>query len=289
MKNTMKNKLRRSPMKKNTLRRILCTVLCACLLLNVAALSTSAAAKAKPYVSLSQQPKKDDSDPLQSAVSFFFRNFGFIGFILDPYQFTIINQKPVFQWALGFNDLYDIFPFVMNVYADSVVNEFNYEGKDWRIQLWKGGYGVFLATGGEIGIYNKSEEQELEHYACPASQSDWMYLKYTIYNRGKALFTRPSPYLSGDEGPYWWCPGYKVLSICTDFLSSPRKNVIMDGTIEFKSNKMAQLFLESMKKKGFKDPKKGVEMTIKTPETIALMPDGKSVRFIWQNINESWY
>lgn len=274
-------------MKRKPFIRILCVVLCTAMLLStsVLALPVSAANES----AAAQTAAAEEPSWFKRAFDSFFRNFGFIGFILDPYQFTIINQKPVFQWLLGFNDFYDIFPWVMNVYADTIKCEFTYEGKDWRIQLWKGGYAVFLATGGEIGIYNKSENNPLGHYNCPASQDDWLFLEYTIYNRGKKLYTRPSPYLIGDEGPYWWAPGYKILSICTDFLSSPRKNVIMDATIQFKSKEMATLFVNELKLKGFTLMNPNTSLSIETPEKYKMENGGKSVHLIWQNINESWY
>jgi hypothetical protein len=278
-------------MKRNALLRALCAVLCAAMLLGALAVSLPATVAAPAEAVSAEAPARPVSSTpnfFDTVVDFFFRNFGFIGFVFDPYQFTIINQKPVFQWGLGFNDIYDVFPWVVNVWADTIRCEFNYKGQDWRIQLWKGGYGVFLATGGEIGIYTKPEGLAVEHYNAPLSQSDWLYLKYTIYNRGQKLFTRPSPYLAGDEGPYWWAPGYKVLSICTDFLSSPRKNVIMDATIELKDKEMARLFIGALKDKGFTQLKQG-KLALSTPEKYQLLSDGKSVRLIWQNINESWF
>ena len=300
-------------MKRNTLIRALCALLCAALFIGTFSIlySTVGAAapddavpvdanvvlagdemEAEPAVQADAEQVDAETVPslniFRRGIDWVFHTFGFIGFIFDPYQFTIINQKPVFQFMLGFNDFYDVFPWVVNVWADSLKSEFNYGGKDWRIQLWKGGYGVFFATGGEIGIYNKSENMPGEHYACPVSQSDWMDLKYTIYNRGKELFTRPSPYLSTDEGPYWWAPGYRILSFCTDFMSSPRKNVVMDATITLHSAEMAQLFIVTLKAKGFSELTAG-SLGLSTPEKYQLMADGKSVRLIWQNINEGIY
>lgn len=268
-------------MKRKTFTRVLCTILCAAMLC-----STSVVALP---VNAANSSTASSASTFDKAVDFVFRNFGLIGFILDPYQFTIINQKPVFQWALGFNDLYDLFTWFVNVWADTIVSEFTYAGKDWRIQLWKGGYGLFLATGGEIGIYQKKQGQKLEHYNAPADQKDWLYLNYTIYNKGEKLFSRPSPKLAGDEGPYWWAPGYKILSICTDFYKSPRSNVVMDATIEFKDEKMAKLFIGELKKKGFSEIKKGTKMSINTPEKYQLQKNKKSVRLIWKNINEGLY
>ena len=230
-------------------------------------------------------PSSGSTNIFRGAFDWFFHTFGFLGFILDPYQFTIINQKPVFQFFLGFNDFYDMFTWIVNVWADTVKCEFTYGGKDWRIQLWKGGYGLFLATGGEIGIYTKPEGTTLQHYNASTSQEDWLYLKYSIYNRGKLLYTRPSPYLTQDEGPYWWAPGYRILSICSDFLSSPRRNVVMDAAIQFKSAEMANAFIGSIKAKGFSELTSG-SLGLSTPEQYRVSKDGKTVQFIWQNLNE---
>jgi len=285
-------------MKKTALTRILCALLCAVLLSGTFAMSASAIPPTAGTPASVQKVTGDDPGFFRRGFDFLFRTFGLLGFIWDPYQFTMINQKPVFQFALGFNDFYGVFPWAVNVWADEIITEFNYGGKDWRIQFWKGGYGVFLATGGEIGIYVKDENMPLKHYNASLNQNDWLNLRYTIYNRGKELFTRPSPYLTGDVGPYWWAPGYKFLSICTDFILSPRKNVVMDATVEFKDDKMAKLFIKEMEAKGFtelkqpkadkkaKEPPAKLELGLNTPEKYQLCEDGKSVRFVWQNINE---
>jgi len=279
-------------MKRNTFIRALCVALCAALLLGTFAITFSAVdadpPKATAEVTPAAEAPTGQPGLLGGALDWVFRTFGFIGFTLDPYQFTIINQKPTFQWLLGFNDLYDMFPWIVNVWADSFKCQFNYENKDWRIQFWKGGYGVFFATGGEIGVYNKPQNQNLEHYACPVSQDDWLYLNYSIYNRGKLLFSRPSPKLSGDKGPYWWATGYKILSICTDFYASPRKNVVMDATLDLKSAAMTTQFLAELRANGFQPLQSG-SLSLSTPEKYTVSSNGLSVRFIWQNVNKSIY
>jgi len=273
-------------MKRNAFTRLLCTLLCAAMLFGAVALPARAM---PPIVDTPASVQKVDPNPsiFRRIFDALFINFGLIGFIYDPYQGTIINQRPVFQYLLGFNDIYDMFTWVVNVWADAMICEFNYGGKDWRVQFWKGGYGVFLCTGGEIGFYNKPENMPGEHYVC-APQGDWLNLRYTMFNKGKELYTRPSPYLTDDTGPYWWCPGYKLLSICTDFYSSPRANVVMDAVIEFKDNDMAKQFMATLKAKGFVQKKTG-ELGLDTPETYQLQTDKKSVRMVWQNINEGLY
>jgi len=271
-------------MKRNALTRILCTVLCATMLLGASLMPSANALTILPAPS-----PNDSSVILRNVTDFFFRNFGLIGFVLDPYQLTMMNQRPSFQWGLGFNEFYDVFTWVMNVWTDSVRITFNYDDRDWLIQLWKGGYGLFFATGGEIGIYTKVSDWPIPHYNAPVSQSDWINMSMTIYNRGTPIFTRPSPYLIGDNGPYWWLSGYRLLSLCTDFYSNPRTNVIMDATLELHSAEMARLFMGSLREKGFRPLAAGGTLSISTPERYVLMPDNKTVRLIWQNINEGWY
>ena len=333
-------------MKRNSLFRTLCIALCVTVLLSTFAILFSAEsitlaeiaeeaeildaeapeAEAPAPSALEAAPADGEEEAFLQAdestnafgklFDWFFSTFGFIGFVYEPRQGYLYNQAPVFQWFLGFNNIYDIFPFVMNVYADTIKCHFEYEEKDWRIQLWKGGYGIFLATGGEIGIYTKAKNMPIEHYSS-AGLNDWLNLTFTIYNKGSKLFTRPL-------GKYWWCTGYKPLAFCTDFLANPRRNVVMDTTIELKSAGMAEAFIKSLKDKQFTQllPQvidlcacggycedgdchcdcngecKGVcdacgtrttapELSLSTPDSFIL--DGKTVRIIWQNKNEGWY
>ena len=286
-------------MKRHFPFRTLCVVLCAVVFVGTFSALFSAVSAATPDpdeaaavelvdAEVAVPAPSSRSNIFRGSFDWFFHTFGFMGFIFDPYQFTIINQKPVFQFFLGFNDFYDMMPWVVNVWTDTIKNEFNYGGKDWRIQLWKGGYGLFLATGGEIGVYTKPENQRLAHYSASTSQEDWLNLTFSIYNKGQLLFTRPSPYLTQDKGPYWWASGYRILSLCTDFYSSPRKNVVMDATIEFKSAAMADKFVGSLKGKGFTKLASG-DLGLRTPEKYKVSSDGKTVRLIWKNINEGIY
>jgi len=284
-------------MKRNAFIRALCVTLCAALFLGTFTISFSAvnAESDPPAVAAAAVVQAEDDEPsfFAKVLGFVFRTFGFIGFTLDPYQFTIINQTPTFQWLLGFNDFYDMFPWVMNVWTDHFTCQFEYDNKDWRIQFWKGGYALFLATGGEIGIYNKT--WGIEHYACPVDQSDWMFLEYKIYNKGKHLFTRPSPRLDGDgDIAYWWATGYKILSLCTDFFSKPRANVVMEAALPFQSVAMRTAFINALPSE-FKPLEAGRTLSLSTPEryTLGTMTTKRGeqpcVRFVWQYVSTGVY
>jgi hypothetical protein len=276
-------------MKRNVLLRTLCIVLCAVMLVGTMSAMTIPVS-ANTTASATAQA---DNNPgvFRRFFDSIFRNFGLIGFVLDPHQFTMLNQRPAFQWILGFNEIYDVFPWVMNVWTDSIRVTFNYDNRDWLIQFWKGGYGMFLATGGEIGIYTRVLNFPIKHYNAPISQRDWMDITMHIYNRGERIFTRPSPYMTGDTGPYWWVSGYRLMSFCTDFLRSPRANVVMDATLELHSAEMARLFIAELEDKGFTRLAPGSTMNNTTADTYMLLPNtnDRSVRLIWRYANEGWF
>jgi len=291
-----------SLMKRNAFIRALCVALCAALLLGTfAGLSASAVGNkteavagvpAEVLAAAAEPAAAQEPSVWAKIVGFMFRTFGFIGFTLDPYQFTVFNQTPTFQLFLGFNDFYDYLPWVVNVWTDTFRCHFNYDGEDWRVQCWKGGYGLFLATGGELGIYNKKETLKVKHFNAPLDDRDKWFQEgttYTIYNKGEKLFTRPCPPpMDGDVGPWWWMPGYKILSLCTDFLSHPRKNVVMDANLAFKDAEMARLFAEQLAEKGFTLAGGALSPT-GTITADQYKVNGNQVHFVWQNISEGIY
>ncbi len=274
---------------KRTLHRVLCAVLCTALLFGVFAFSIHAetAEEETTAVVLSDEPVISGEEAATVPQSFatdlyawFFRTFGFLGFLYEPSENYVYNMQPTFQWLGGFNKVYDTVPWLLNVYADTLHLNFTYEGKDWLIQCWKGGYAGFLTTGGEIGVYTKEEGNSSIQYGG-AVMDDWLNMSMTIYNKNARLFTRPFQ-------KYWWCTGYGF-SICTDFMSKPRTNVVADNKIELKTPEMAQLFIKALESKGFKALPEGKNLGLSVTETYQLLEDGKTVRFYWKNATDGWY
>lgn len=97
--------------------------------------------------------------------------------------------------------------------------DFDYAGKNWRLQFWKGQYGVF--GGAEIGVYYKNPGETEELYFC-ADDDHLMYMSYTMY-------LTPADYRSGHKyftrgwQKHWWLTGFKAgVVVPTDLVMSAR-------------------------------------------------------------------
>ena len=168
----------------------------------------------------------------------------------DGYYYT--DDKDCWQMNAGYNEVYDNMAPMTAMFIDQVRLRFNYGGKDWMIQLWKGQYG-WLLVGTEIGLYTQDEGvntgnvNDINHYNC-ADKEDWLYMSMDCYwaegNNGhyKKVFSRP-------YAKYWWPTGF-VKGQLTKY-TWPRTELKMKGRITFKDAQMANLFVEELRKSGF--------------------------------------
>jgi UDP-2,3-diacylglucosamine pyrophosphatase LpxH len=76
------------------------------------------------------------------------------GFWYDPGQDIIFSRIDPLQRMFGYAYAYDAAALAMDSIIDCEPIFFDYAGKHWMIELWKGQYG--LETGCEIGVYNRA-------------------------------------------------------------------------------------------------------------------------------------
>ena len=76
------------------------------------------------------------------------------GFAYDPRQDIIYSKMYPLQRSFGYAYGYDAAALGMDAIIDCEPIFFDYAGKTWMIELWKGQYG--LETGCEIGVYNRA-------------------------------------------------------------------------------------------------------------------------------------
>lgn len=166
------------------------------------------------------------------------------------YYYT--DDKDCWQKNAGYNEVYDNMAPAAGMFIDQVRIRFNYGGKDWMIQFWKGQYG-FLLVGAEIGVYTapggtyEGDTSGVNHYNC-ADKEDWLNMQLDCYwsenNNGhyKKVFTR-------EYGKYWWATGF-VKGQLTKY-TIPKTELKLKGRITFKSTEMANLFVYGLKESGF--------------------------------------
>lgn len=132
---------------------------------------------------------------------------GIMGYLFDPKEGCFYTSSDPWQRVTGYNQAYDIIAPTVLIDFDTVRFKFDYEGKKWLLQVWKGQYGA-LFYGAEIGLYNKPANRWVEHYDCASdderlqmSMDFYEYKKFFGKGYWKKQFSRPYDY-------YWWCTGF---------------------------------------------------------------------------------
>jgi len=128
---------------------------------------------------------------------------GVFGYLFDPDELYFYTADDPWQRNVGYNSIFDTTSNIALIDFDTVRLRFEYGGKDWMIQLWKGQYGL-LFYGAEVGVYTKSKDRELMHYDC-ASDDEMLKMSMDFLEKKNGTWTRrfTRPY-----GYYWWCTGF---------------------------------------------------------------------------------
>ncbi len=193
--------------------------------------------------------KTTTADPNQDTIT----NEELLGYRYDPEgNYYYSDDKDCWQENAGYNEIYDNMAPATAMFIDQIRIRFSYENKDWMIQFWKGQYD-WLLIGGEIGVYTAPQGNytgttgDVNHYHCP-DKEDWLNMQLECYwaenNSGvyKKILTRP-------YDKYWWATGY-VKGQVTKY-TAPRDEIKIKGRITFKSQEMANLFVNGLKESGF--------------------------------------
>jgi hypothetical protein len=184
------------------------------------------------------------------------------GYAYDPTQdifFSILNP---WQRTFGYCYLYDEAAAPMGMIIDCEPIYFEYEGKKWLIEFWKGQYD--LTTGCEVGVYT-SEGPDLNipgifngtFYEC-ASFKDLLQISYSLKKNGKRLFIR--------KGRHWWLTGFRLGEF-----SEPAE-LTMYINITLKDRNMRNVFVKGLKNAGYLDNeiavfRNSVSLIFKKPRT----------------------
>jgi UDP-2,3-diacylglucosamine pyrophosphatase LpxH len=181
------------------------------------------------------------------------------GFLYDPGQDIIYSKMYPLQRYFGYAYGYDAAALAMNAIIDCEPIFFDYAGKTWMIELWKGQYG--LETGCEIGVYNRTigstsfvysildatighrpNDPNPSHnlfFDC-ASDSELPLMSSTLYRNGQKVFSR------GPE-KHWWLTGFKW-----GVLSEP-EDLRMDVSIECLDAVMTSALVGALTGVGYQD------------------------------------
>lgn len=206
---------------------------------------------------------------------------GDAGYSYDPRQDIFYSRMDAWQRKYGYCRLYDEAAAPTGMIIDSDPVRFEYGGKRWLIQFWKGQY--YLNTGCEIGVYY-TEEPDLDlpglfkgtFYKC-ADNANRLDMSYILLKNGKELFRR--------AGKHWWLTGFKPGEF-----SEPWE-LTMRIRITLKDAEMCRSFVRAMKKIGYRNLEMVIDgttvsFTFDKPRTPQPLTRTEETDWIIQRNNE---
>lgn len=187
------------------------------------------------------------------------------GYAYDWKQDIFYSDRNPWQKRFGYCRLYDESTAPLGMVIDCEPVEFEFGGKRWLIELWKGQYG--MTTGAEIGIYN-TDRPDMEipglftgtFYQC-AEEEEYLSMTYTLVKDGQVLFRRAAK--------HWWLTGFKL-----GIYSKP-SSLRMDASIKFRDEAMQDAFLKGLIKLGYGENeirKKGGTVQVKFTKPYSKQP-----------------
>jgi hypothetical protein len=165
------------------------------------------------------------------------------GYSYDSNQDIFYSNMDAWQRNMGYCRLYDEAAAPMGMIIDCEPIYFEYDGKRWLIEFWKGQYD--LTTGCELGVYT-TKEPDLDipgvfsgpFFRC-AEDGDCLEMDYYLMKNDKNLFTR--------KDRHWWLTGF----ILGEF-SEPAE-LTMHLTIHLKDEDMRDAFVGGLKNAGYSE------------------------------------
>lgn len=158
-----------------------------------------------------------------------------INAILEPFGFKfnlendiVISKCDAWQRNMGYRDLYDAKAPFFHMVFDALPIHFRYHNKDYRLEFWKGQYGI--TTGAEIGLYVKDENTS---FYRAASDQEQLEMNFVLFKKCR-LFSRCDT--------CWWLTGFQVglfswphdlkLSICIKFPDCEMRDAFLCSLID---------------------------------------------------------
>ena len=170
---------------------------------------------------------------------------GLLGFSYDARENVFYASSNAWQRTFGYTYIYDIAAPVIICWFDTTRIFFEYDDKEWMVQLWKGQYGWVL-IGAEIGLYYRDfgdntliDENGVNYFKC-ADDDLLIKMSMTLYRNNQTLFSRGQQYS-------WWLTGF-VPGALTNWGVTPEavEELGLDATLTFTDAEMMEAFIEGL-------------------------------------------
>ncbi len=152
------------------------------------------------------------------------------GFAYNAFHNQFYATNDCWQRQFGFTPLYDLFAKIAFDYTTKRIF-FEYGGKDWMIQIWKGNYVFNMFVGGEVGIYNRPDGKLGMFYNC-ATDEEMMPVSIDVYDSEQT-------YVDRDATLTWWATGFKLAD------KVEPKTLTLESTLTFPNQEMCDAFVQA--------------------------------------------
>lgn len=160
------------------------------------------------------------------------------GFFYDEKEDVFSSHRDAWQRKNGYTAVFDQAAASMNMVLDAWPVYFDYAGKTWLVEFWKGQYGI--NTGGEVGIYHTEEPIPPYFYSVAhfkAVEDDEMpEICCRLERKGKKIY--------GYCKRHWWLTGFRMGTF------SKPSDLRLFATLTFEERGMAQALFEGLRKCG---------------------------------------
>ena len=165
-----------------------------------------------------------------------------IGYGYDSGQDLFIARKNAPQKIFGYTTLFDLSAPYFNMIFDYETIYFDYNGRTWLIEMWKGQYGI--NTGCELGIYYADEIVSPKDYRTAHFQSVAEKDMLDISLELNRIPIHKSPYyiIGKEHNHHWWLTIFKM------GLFTKPEHLLVNTSIRFKDRYMLYSFLNSFEK-----------------------------------------
>lgn len=161
------------------------------------------------------------------------------GFMYMPEQDIFISCRDAWQREMGYETLFDRAAVAAHIVIDARPVYFDYEGRTWLIEFWKGQYGI--NTGAEIGIYHAdrilSEAEYKTALFNAASDHEMLPCTLRLYKNDESLAELSER--------HWWLTAF--LPGC---FSKPSE-LCLEASICFPNKQMCDAFCEGLCAAGY--------------------------------------
>lgn len=161
------------------------------------------------------------------------------GFCYLPSCDIMTSVVDAWQREFGYHALFDRSAPQFNMVFDCLPIYFDYQGKTWLIECWKGQYGI--NTGGEIGVYCAdrilSEEEYEKTLFHSISDTEMLFLSMALYKKGCRIFETAQR--------HWWLTGFRMGQYSTP------KELAMKVSVTCLDCEMLRSFVKGLKHVGY--------------------------------------